>query len=155
MAKKPPRSYAWALHTDVADRAPHELSDTAHEGLRYARDLAEAAKDRAHDALRGIKSERLTVAELARRDGRSASGVHRNIALARRELFGEISDNAIYKRLQRKRNRPKFRRCAEPGCSESLPPRSPRHRRYCNLHRTVKARVRRHRRSAGHPFDRA
>jgi len=148
MANNAPPSYAWALHTEVANVPPHRLGDNASDGLRYARDLAEAAKQRGHDALQGYKTERLTLAELARRDGRAASTVHANIRRARQELFGDLSESAIYKRLQRKRNRPPLRRCSEPDCTEHLPTKAPRHRRYCNLHRTGTARVRRHRRTA-------
>jgi hypothetical protein len=146
MAKKRPRSYAWAYLTDVANIKRHKLSDAAYEGLRYAMALADAAAARANDALYGMAGERLTIEQLARQDERSPSTIRRNIALARHELFGQISDSGIYKRRARERKRIKFRVCADPGCDEALPPGSASQRRYCHQHATRKARVRRHRR---------
>jgi hypothetical protein len=95
-------SYAWSGHTEVADRPLSELSAAAEEGLLYARDLAADACERVR---RLFANEQLdppaTIAELADRAGRSPAEVRRLIARARRELFGSISDAAIYKRKQR------------------------------------------------------
>jgi hypothetical protein len=155
MAKKRLRSYAWAYHTDVADTERPKLSEAAYEGLRYAMALADAAAARANDALYRMAGERLTIEELAQLDGRSASTIRRNIALARKELFGEISDSAIYKRRARKRKQVALRVCVESDCNEPLPRGCVPQRRYCYQHGTEKARVCRHRRIHSARSDRA
>jgi hypothetical protein len=145
---RPRRSYAWALHPEASRLALWQLSDEAQEGLDYARELAEDAELRRKQNIKG--GERfapLTLAELARVRARSPAAINRLIDKARRELFGEIGDSAIYKRLQRQRERPssQSRPCREPGCEAQLPARAHGNAAYCERHARPAARVRRHR----------
>src|SRR5689334_19299076 len=96
------RSHAWALLTDASAVPLSELSDQAWEGLGYARRLAEDAKERARQNVRDHEPfPPLTVAELAEAAGKSPATIGRLIARARKELFGDVTDAAIYKRRQR------------------------------------------------------
>jgi hypothetical protein len=150
MAKRP-RSYAWALHLEVADVSESELSEQAAEGLDYARDLAEDAETRRKQNINEqLRFPPLTLGELAERDGTTSASIGRKIAAARRELFGDISDSAIYKRLERHplaQTPPRL--CAESGCDCLLDDVAHRNRRYCPQHATPAARVRRCRRGGG------
>jgi hypothetical protein len=141
-------SYAWALHPQASRVALRQLSDDDHSGLAYAEELARDARPRSNKNLRGNSGyEPLTIDELAARDRIPASTIRRRIRKARRQLFGELTDNAIYKRLQRQHQRglrPR-RRCEHPGCEQSLHPNAHANRRFCDEHRTPAARVRRHR----------
>ena len=67
------------------------------------------------------------------------------IALARRQLFCDLSDVGIYKRRQRQKGR-KPCRCAETNCRERIPITAPANKKYCETHATGAARVHRHRR---------
>jgi hypothetical protein len=89
---------------------------------------------------------RLTIARIAQHERLSETSVRRLLTRARRELFGEISDSAIYKRLDRNLDR-ELRFCEEDGCEEELPARAHGNQHYCARHRTGAARARRHRRS--------
>ena len=141
-------SYAWALHTDASRRPLYQLSENAAEGLEYARELAQAARRRSEQALRHeLLEPPLTVAQLAQDYDCTTRLISSRIARARRELFDQISDAAIYKRLQRHpkgRTKP-VRPCNQQGCQSQLPTQAPGQRRYCDQHRTVAARVARHR----------
>ena len=139
-------SYAWSLHLEVANVASTQLSAEAFAGLDYAEQLAEDAPIRSRMNLPRYAPEfaPLTIAELADQFGVSSSTIRRRIARARRELFGEISDAAIYKRLQRARGRPR-RTCAEPGCAAALAAGAHGNRRYCERHGSPAERIRRHR----------
>jgi hypothetical protein len=141
-------SYAWALHLDASDVAYTSLSADARAGLLYARDLAEDARDRFPQNLRNSQSfPALSVEEIARRERLSAEAVERRIAAARYEFFGAVGTSAIYKRVARRVRRAgrPTRRCAEPGCKQTLGPELHLNRRYCDRHRQPSAHVRRHR----------
>lgn len=138
------RSYNWALHLDATDVQAGDLSEAAREGYEYACELAEDALERSRDPRRQEKLVPLTVQQLADEDGREAAEVARLIALARRRLFGDLSDAAIYKRVQRQRGR-KPRRCAHLGCATMIPITAPANKKYCDQHATGAERVRRHR----------
>jgi hypothetical protein len=145
MAKRPP-SYAWSGHTDVADKPELELSEPAQEGLGYALELAYQARERVRELLHGLPlSPPPTLEELAVRDGRTTAEIRGLIGRARRELFGAISDSAIYKRRQRLTRRPRSRPCQQPRCSRPLPSGARSNRRYCDLHSSGPERVRRYR----------
>jgi transposase-like protein len=142
-----PISYAWALHTDVSAVVPEGLPEDAYRGLEYARELAGAAKARSRqNVVREQIFIPLTIAALAARDGLSASTLRRWIDKARRELFGDLTDAAIYKRTQRQhQSARRFRRCEHPRCDHHLAAKAHGNQKYCNLHRTAAERVRRHR----------
>ena len=147
------RRYSWALHFPPGSRELRGLSKDAREGVEYARSLARNALERRQAPLaRQPVPARLTVNELAERDYTSPIAVHSKIKQARIALFGkDLSDRAIRyrRRLRKKRPELRHRACAEPGCSTTLPPQASAGRRYCNQHRTPKARAQRHRRSTG------
>ena len=142
-----PISYAWALHTHVSARSPESLSQDAYRGLEYARELAGAAKARSHqNVVRDPAFKPLTIAALAARNGVAASTLRRRIDKARRALFGDITDAAIYKRAQRQhQSARRFRRCEHTGCTHHLAADAHGNQKYCNQHRTPAERVRRHR----------
>src|SRR5438876_10563158 len=113
MAQRP-TSYAWALLAEASAVPESQLSWEARDGLEYARELAEDARTRARqNVLREQTFPPLTIAELAERQGVSVAEVRQQIRQARRELFGTISDGAIYKRLQRAAQRPRQPRHCE------------------------------------------
>jgi hypothetical protein len=139
-----PISYFWALHADLSI----PLSDAASDGLGYARQLADDAKLRVEQLLsHDQRFPALTIQELAEVSGVPAATVRRRITLARKELFGELTDSGIRHRLRRKRQlRQQPRRsCQQPGCDNKLPWHSSAARLYCDQHRTPKARTARHR----------
>jgi hypothetical protein len=138
------RSYNWALHLDATDVQLHELSDAAREGYEYARELGDDAFERSRDPRRHEQLEPLTPEQLARENELEPEQLARLVALARRSLFGKLSDAAIYKRLQRRRGR-KPRRCAHPGCTTTITITAPANKKYCDQHATGAERVRRHR----------
>jgi hypothetical protein len=142
-----PISHAWALHTDVSTVAPEGLSEDAYRGLEYARELAGAAKARSRqNVVRDPSFTPLTIAALAARDGVTASTLRRSIDKARRALFGDLTDAAIYKRAQRQRpSARRFRRCEHLGCENHLAANAHGNQKYCNHHRTPAERIRRHR----------
>ena len=138
------RSYNWALHLDATDVQLDDLSETVFEGYAFARALAEDAFDRSRDPRRHEQLEPLTVEQLAHWNRLEPAQLARLIALARRRLFGSLSDAAIYKRLQRQRGR-NPRRCAQAGCTIRIPVTAPANKKYCYEHATGAERVRRHR----------
>jgi hypothetical protein len=143
-----PISYAWALHTDVSAVVPEGLPEAAYRGFEYARELAGAAKARSRqNVVREQTFTSLTIAALAARDGVAASTIRRRIDKARRALFGNLSDAAIYKRAQRQhQSARRFRRCEHhPRCDKHLAAKAHGNQKYCNDHRTPAERVRRHR----------
>jgi hypothetical protein len=150
-AQAPP-SHSWASH---ADESPTQLSATAEDGLEYARDLAYDAEERVRQARRGDPlTPPLTIADLSKRDGISEATIRARIRLARRQLFGELSDSGIRKRLQRQRiaaaRAP--RPCQQHDCRQPLPQNARSNRRNCNLHASPKERTRRHRKTrSDHP----
>ena len=138
------RSYNWTLHLDTTDVQLIELSETARRGYWYAHDLAEDAFERSRAPRRHEQQPPLTVAQLAAEEGLEPAQVARRIALARRRLFGNLTDAAIYKRLQRQRGR-KPRRCGQTGCTTKIPVTAPANKTYCDLHASGAERIRRHR----------
>jgi len=144
------RSYNWALHLDATNVQLNDLSEAAREGYEYARELAKDALERSRDPRRYRQLEPLTVAQLALWNRLEPVQLARLIALARRRLFGGLSDAAIYKRLQRQRGR-KPRRCAHPRCTTRIPITAPANKQYCDLHASGAERVRRHRQTNTSP----
>jgi hypothetical protein len=144
------RSYNWALHLEATDVQLDELSEAALEGYGYACALAEDAFDRSRDPRRHEQLEPLSVARLATEIDLEPAQLARLVALARRRLFGDLSDAAIYKRLQRQRGR-KPRRCAQRDCAIRIPVTAPANKQYCDLHATGAERVRRHRQNSTSP----
>jgi len=138
------RSHSWALHLEATEVELETLSPAALEGYRYACELAEDALERSRDPRRHEQLEPLTLEQLAMEEGLEAAQLARLIALARRRLFGDLSDAAIYKRLQRQRGR-KPRRCVHAGCTTMIPVSAPANKTYCDEHASGAARVRRHR----------
>lgn len=141
-------SYAWSQHTDASATATADLSPQAQQGLEYARELADDANWRKQQLLRGEPpAPPQTIEQIAAEEGVSAQEIRRKIATARRELFGPISDSAIYKRLQRQqpRHNREPRTCKQPRCNTKLPPQTHASRLYCDIHATTAVRVRRHR----------
>lgn len=145
MAARKPRSYAWALHLEASREDPDRLPPAAAEGLDYARELAEDALERSKDPRRWIQLEPLTIEQLADEYDLPAALIAQRIALARRRLFGELTDGAIYKRLQRQ-PRLAERPCGEDGCTQTIPVAARSDQRYCTLHGSGKERVKRCRR---------
>ena len=145
MAKKRARSYSWALAFAPGDPELARLSPDARTGLAYARELALNARERSLTALEPMGAiARLGIAEIAL----SPVKAHAQIKQARIELFGDdLSNSAIAYRLKKRRERG-LRACAEPGCEGTIPALANGRRRYCELHASAAARVRRHRRSA-------
>jgi hypothetical protein len=140
------RSYAWALHTEVADVALTKLTPRARRGLDFACALASDARERTASKPNWKQRPPLTIARIAEQERLSDASVRRLIARARRELFGKISDGAIYKRREARRDREQ-RFCAEEGCEEEIPAGTHGNQRYCAQHATAAARARRYRRS--------
>jgi len=138
------RSYNWTLHLDATGVQLVDLSEAAREGYGYACELAEDALERSRDPRRHTQQEPLTVEQLANENGLESAQLAHLIALARRRLFGSLSDAAIYKRLQRQRNR-KPRRCAHANCTTMIPITAPANKQYCDHHASGAERVRRHR----------
>jgi hypothetical protein len=123
-------SYSWAYGVE------EWLSSSAsRDGLRYARRLAETAREHSKAALaREPRPFPITPADLAFEEDVSESTVRRKIALARCELYGGLSDSAIYYRKARAKElagRP-VRTCKAPDCEESLPRRASARREYCH-----------------------
>lgn len=144
MAAAKRASYAWARHLGATEVSRAELTDAAAEGLAYALELAEDAFERSLDPRRRLRLEPLTLAQLGYEYGVPEATIRRRILLARRQLFGRLSDGAIYKRLQRQRGRTP-RPCAHAGCTALISVAAPRQTRYCPSHASGKERVRRHR----------
>jgi hypothetical protein len=145
MARKPPRRYFWALHLRPGDPELSALSEKARSGLDYATELAEAARERALSALEGLANTPLRLEELAERDFRSPIELRSEIKQARIELFGrDLTDSAISYRLKKRRERGE-RSCSEANCPRKIPALANGRRRYCDLHGSEAARVRRHR----------
>jgi hypothetical protein len=110
------RWYGWASAFTFQDVS----SDEARDGLLYARF--------AHE-------ERLSLAELARRNFVSDSLVSRRIQQAKRELFGrdDLADRTIYYRLATMRRLGR-RRCQHPVCRRPLSVGAHGNQRYCEVH---------------------
>ena len=128
MAQK--RSYFWAY-----ERVTPLGSHAADEGLRYARRLAEIARLHSRAALAGEAPPfPLTPADIAFEEDISESTVRRRIALARRALFGDLSDSAIYYHWARNKTiaRRPVRVCAAPDCDRQLPRKATLRRLYCH-----------------------
>src|SRR5437588_857747 len=117
MPPSAPLSYAWALRLEASEIDEDELSETAQEGLEYADELAQNRLERSRDPRRLNRPERLTPEHLAARYQVPVAYINGRIALARRQLFGNLSDAAIAKRVQRQKSRPE-RRCKHPRCPE-------------------------------------
>ena len=153
VAKYRSRRYAWSLKFSASSPEVRSLSRRAREGLTYARLLAENARERSRAALYGHPHEPLTVAKIAEENELSPITVHSSIKEARVELFGrDLSDSAIYYRLRRRELMQRERYCAQLLCRNQLPRHATARRRYCDVHLTPSARVRRHREKANHPL---
>lgn len=142
--KKRPTSYFWALEPGPTTH----LSDDALDGLEYATQLADDARNRRHQMLRReLQLPPLTITDLAEACGRSPQTVRRCITRARTELNGKLSDAGIYYRRRREKQllqRPQPT-CVEAGCTNLLPRGASAGRQYCDRHRTPAARTRRSR----------
>ena len=162
MAKRR-HSYAWTNHTSVANIPLYELSASASEGFEYAHELAKQARQWSNQNLLSHKPDTattpLTPERLAAELDIPASTLRSRIAHARRELFGNLSDDAINKRAQRDKHRPRqqaartarpTRDCDEPGCTQQLPADAHGNQHYCHRHRNGAARARRHRQRTQH-----
>ena len=142
MAPSRSRSYAWALHTDASEVYESELTEAAEEGLVYATQLAENGRRRAQNPRQ--QPAKLTPEQLAARYHVPVAYLHKRIALARRQLFGTLTDAAIAKRAQRLKKQ-RRRRCQHPDCKERIDAPQHGNRRYCHAHSTGAARAQRHR----------
>src|SRR5947209_4344671 len=105
MGRPAAASYAWARHLEATGVTLSSLSPAAANGLAYALELADDAHQRSRDPHRWTQFAPLTIDQLAAEEGLATAAIGRRIALARRQLFGSLSDAAIYKRLQRQRRR--------------------------------------------------
>jgi len=141
------RSYNWALHLDATNVDLNTLSPAARKGYDYAFEFAEDALERSRDPRRHEQLPPLTIEQLAHEEDLEPAHLAQLIALARRRLFGNLTDAAIYKRLQRQQGR-KPRRCAQPHCTTNIPVTAPANKKYCDRHATGAQRVRRHRNTA-------
>ena len=144
MARRP-RSFAWVRYVDVANRSTWHLSPSAREGYELAEEIYSDHRQKGNFA-----TDRLTVDALAWRLGLATSTLNRKITLAYRELFGDITLDAI--RARRRRYVEPLETCAEEGCEnrpERRPPGQPGPRpRYCPEHRTGAATTARSRRGS-------
>jgi hypothetical protein len=122
----------------------------AAHGLEFAKELADYAHERSLDPRREQQLERLTIEQLALENDLQPAQIARSIALERRQLFDELSDQAIYKRLQRQHGR-RPRRCQEPGCTDTIPVTAPAPKRHCPNDATGQARTARHRKTTLEP----
>lgn len=123
-------SFAWAYEEDLWLSGPE-----ADEGLRYARRLAEMARLARRAALAGEAPPfPLTSADIAFEEGISEATVRKRIALARYELWRDLSDSAIYARKARAKalSEQAQRVCKAPDCEEPLPQRASARREYCH-----------------------
>lgn len=128
-------SYAWALQFKQNDPELARLTPTAQEGIQYARELAEDARERSLLALqREPLPKPLSVARIAAEDRTSPIAIHTAIKQAKLELFGERSERAIYYALRRRERHADLakRRCSGPACRQLLPLRATVRRRYCS-----------------------
>ena len=148
MPRSRSRSYFWALHTDASEVYDSELSKAAREGLVYATKLAENGRRRARNPRQ--QPAKLTPEQLAARYQVPVAHLHKRIALARRQLFGPLTDAAIAKRAQRLKNQ-RRRRCQHPDCNQRIDAPQHGNRRYCHTHSSGAARAQRHR--AKHATD--
>jgi len=136
------RSYAWARQFKATDPEISRLTPKAREGLDYARELADDARERSLLALRRQPLPKpLTVAQIAREDRTSPTAIHAAIKQAKLELFGDRSERAIYYALRRRERLPGLptRRCSGPACKQLLPLRASARRRYCGARCRVNA----------------
>lgn len=146
-------SYSWALHFSEDDPEIQALEGVAQWGWRFACKLAIDARRRSQEALEGGWDDvALTPADVGREYALSPVQVSLMIREARLWLFGNVrSESGVYYRLkQKKEGRPIeiARRCDEDGCEEDvwLGPFVHGNRRYCPIHSSPAARVRRARR---------
>ena len=119
-----------------------ELSKAAREGLVYATKLAENGRRRARNPRQ--QPAKLTPEQLAARYHVPVAHLNKRIALARRQLFGTLTDAAIAKRAQRLKNQ-RRRRCEHPDCNARIDAPQHGNRRYCHTHSSGAARAQRHR----------
>jgi hypothetical protein len=138
------RSYSWARHVETSEVNLDSLSEAAAAGLEDAQDLADNAYARSTEPRPDMQPPKLTTADIAEVRGISTATVRDRIALARRQLFGTVTDAAIAKRAQRQRKRHR-RTCAHPHCAAQISVAAHGNRRYCQSHATGAARARRHR----------
>ena len=146
------RRHQWSFQFRHNDPEVRRLSPEARDGLDYARALARNARERSAAAFhQELLPELLTAAELGSPTEDSAIGVETKIKQARIELFGkDLSDSGIYYRLKQRPER-LTRTCAEPHCSVAISTTAHGRTRYCAVHNTPAARIRRHRRNSANP----
>ena len=152
MARK---SFPWAARIKEWERENGRshplvprLSAAGREGLRYAEELAGAARARSYAAI-GLEHPRYddaTIEEVGHGafEVVSATTVRNRIAQARFELFGLRSDRAIRRFLARV-EQAAARQCAASECDRALPAGATRRRRYCEWHSQPWAKAERHR----------
>jgi hypothetical protein len=129
------RSYAWARQFKASDPELSRLTPRAREGIEYARELAEDARERSLLALRREPLPKpLSVAQMAREDRTSPKAIHAAINQAKHELFGQRSERSIYYALRRRERLPGLatRRCRGPACKQLLPLHATVRCRYCS-----------------------
>jgi len=132
----------WALHTSVANRPSWHLGGRLRDAVYWAQELA--------------WNPRLTLGDVASREGLAPATIRSYMRQARRELFGTISDSAIYKRDRRWKDHKRPDTCAEDGCENPPAPKIVREDglkagqwpKYCREHGTPTARRARHERRA-------
>jgi hypothetical protein len=151
MARKRLR-YSWALHFREDDSEIKALERPAQLGWRFACQLALDARRRSREALEGGWDDvALTPADVGREHGLSPVQVSLMIRETRLWLFGNVrSESGVYYRLKQKKDgRPiEIRRtCDEAACENTveLGPFVHGNRRYCRIHSSPAARVRRSR----------
>jgi hypothetical protein len=124
------------------------LPRQAQDGLDYARRLGRNAALRKQQALFGLAPPPLTVEQMAAEEELASVHIYTRIKQARIELFGRnLSDSGIRHRLRREAEIAKRppRNCDEESCERVLPHDATARRRFCDVHVTPAARVRRHR----------
>jgi hypothetical protein len=137
-----PVSYAWALHLEATAADTDDLGPSADDGLDYAAALARNGQERSENP----RVERLTLEDLAAEYGVPVATIRARITLARRKLFGNLTDAAITKRVQRQKGRTR-KECGYPGCHRVILAPEHGNRRYCPTHGAGDARAKRHRAS--------
>jgi hypothetical protein len=135
-----PVSYAWALHLEATETDIDDLSPSADQGLDYADALARNAQKRSQNP----RVNRLTIEDLAAEYEVPVATIRARIALARRKLFGNLTDAAITKRVQRQQGRQR-KKCGHPDCRRFILPPEHGNRRYCPTHGAGDERAKRHR----------
>ncbi len=160
-------AYPWAYRIrkwEQVNRRPHplcsRLSARGREGLRYATEIAGAARARRFAAIGrehpDYDDDRVTAEVLARESHEqvSATTVRGRIQQATFELFESRSDRSIRRLLasvEKETSQKAGWRCEVDGCEEPRPPRSTTRKRYCAWHSEPWAKQERYRRKRRPP----